>query len=191
MTDRPDGEVNRPVADAAVSRRYRELSREHTPEALDRRILEQARRKPAPSPRWRPALAIAATLTLSLALVLSVTRQAPVPQDGIERSRDTAAIPGSAAQDAAAPPVAAERRSFRPQAQEAVSDLGRASEMAAEALGESDIAATPGDCAAQTHDLRAWRRCIEALEAEGAHEAAAREWAALRQRYPESQHEGD
>ncbi len=71
--------------DTAISELYREVAKEHTPEHLDARILDEAarradRRYAAMTPWVRP-FAWAATVGLTLAIVLEVTRLPPPETD--------------------------------------------------------------------------------------------------------------
>ena len=82
MTDERDKSA--PVVDEAVSRTYREIADEKTPERLDRAILAEAARAARPryarSRAWTRPLAWAATIALSVAIVLELT-QVPAPED--------------------------------------------------------------------------------------------------------------
>ena len=82
MTDERDKSA--PVVDEAVSRTYREIADEQTPERLDRAILAEAARAARPryarSRAWTRPLAWAATIALSVAIVLELT-QVPAPDD--------------------------------------------------------------------------------------------------------------
>lgn len=82
MTDERDKSA--PVVDEAVSRTYREIADERTPERLDRAILAEAARAARPryarSRAWTRPLAWAATIVLSVAIVLELT-QVPAPED--------------------------------------------------------------------------------------------------------------
>ena len=106
MTDERDKPAS--IVDETVSRTYREVADERTPEHLDRAVLAEASRAARPryarSRAWTRPLAWAATITLTVAIVLELT-QVPEPEDAFFEQQtpalDDAADP--AAGTAAAP----------------------------------------------------------------------------------------
>ncbi len=187
------GEVDG-LGDENVSRRYREAARERAPAALDERIRAEARRAPVRR-RWQPPLAVAATLALAVSLVLQVTappeESAPAPGEGTRpaeaggpaaRSPVAGAAESPGAAYNARQPISGTRRLSdhalqpdRSEANETLSELGRAGRKAANSLAGEAAATASVRCAGHVDDARAWAACIAALEAAGEAAAAERE----------------
>ncbi|NBC22333.1 MAG: hypothetical protein GVY21_02540 [Gammaproteobacteria bacterium] len=195
------------VGDENVSRRYREAARERAPATLDERIRARARRVP-PRRGWQRPLALAATLALAVSLVLQVTappeESGPAlapddrPADPAQADAPATRSPAAGAAKSAAKSVSGRQsvpgnqdlsdpalQSGRSVAEEALSELGRASRRAAESFGGEAPEAGSVRCTEHVADARAWAACIAALEAAGEAAAAERERRAWEARHGE------
>src|SRR3954471_21660218 len=128
--------------DDDVSRRYRALSREEPPAAIDAAVLAASRRavgaRPGSVKRWGPPLSIAAVLVLAIGVVLRMQSERP----GVENAVPEAAVSKPApaemqalqaaytAEAAPSPPQAPAAKSFAP-APKAAKELKRAPATAA------------------------------------------------------------
>lgn len=108
MTEPNDRELEQYLkGDSALSRRYRDASRESAPPELDETVLAraraEARRKPRAN-RWLASVALAASLVLGVNLAWNLYEAQPVPveQDAVARRSEPA--------PASAPPAAPEQR---------------------------------------------------------------------------------
>lgn len=182
---------------ARLSRRYRELATERSPAELDRRLLAAAREAVAsesPLRRWRAPLATAATVALGLTLVLELTRM-PGEESGPVAGDERALRQPAREADAGMLEDGLRRMSSESErrARDALPFSSLASERAGDAArksvaGEAESGASAGpaaeDCERRRESAERWRACIEALDAAGDPEAAARERAALEQAFP-------
>ena len=184
--------------DETVSRRYRELARDGSPEGLDHRIRAEARAS-VRRRSWTQPLAIAATLALALAIVLETTRPpGGVPEETPPNAAQTAGEEHPAAPAARSAPVPESARHFAPPtgpvqpsgaARKPATTADRtvdgpavsASMDAAEADGAGE-----SPCASERDSATAWRECIEALEATGDEVSAAAERREFARRYPDA-----
>jgi hypothetical protein len=179
----------------------------------DRRVLARARAALAERPRGTPAprsahasrwavpLALAATLVLSFALVLQRDGRdavAPSAADPTESAVDSLSVATSATETAASPPIARSTpvgpgQTDAPSA--ARSAAGPPAPVVAAAAAEPQATARAASSVGMTVESArdavngeetpmAWIARIERLQAAGEFEAARRELAAFRERYP-------
>jgi negative regulator of sigma E activity len=155
--------------DPKLSRRYRELASEEPSRELDQSILAAAHRAaerahaplvtPAGRHRWYFGLGAAAVLVLAVAVTVHVERDRPDPE------AMTTASPAPEAASVPPPQVRAERQAARP---------------------SSGVASTQ-DYADRTQSEapERWIERILELRKAGKHEAADKELAEFRKRYPD------
>ncbi len=163
-SDGPDAETDRFV-----------LARAHA--ALG----ERPRGAPAPrfarASRWALPLALAATLVLSFALVLQM--------DGRKGNTTSGADPAGSAVDRRAGPAPAEESAApTPMARSTPAESGQPTVPSAATLGMTVESAR--DARNPDETPLAWIARIERLQAAGELEAARRELAAFRERYPQT-----
>ena len=177
--------------DLRVSRAYREMADERTPEHLDHVILNAARS--AAKPRWNKALvwlrpaAWVATIGLCLAIVIEILLL-PDPEPD-----ELSSVPSVAAPPAATSPAAAKHlqktapRTAQPEvAQFLQEDSAPATLMRGRsATNLAEEAASERYCdETATADPNSWLECILELERQGLHEAARLERERLALAFP-------
>jgi hypothetical protein len=163
-----------------VSAAYRELAKESPPPALDRRILDAARRESRSRygmvRGWMRPVAWAATIGLSLAILLEFTLFTDTPP---------APEPQSAS---GAPPVERARRDadvMRAKEEDAIRQSIPQRAPAAARMQSREIGAPPSCDDEARMAAESWFACIEALRGQGRDEAADAELAALREAFPD------
>ncbi len=190
--------------DPQISQRYRALGREEPPPELDRAILGAARRATSRH-RWYSSLAAAAVLIFAVALVVQIERQ---PPDQVPMSAPSAPVPAPPAQDKAAPqereppprteqaPAAPPAPAPEPNANLAAPAAGVAAEAERKRADETRAApqlqrSTAAPRSAASAALRdeeppqRWLERIARLRELGQDEAADKELARFRERYPD------
>ncbi|MEJ2297650.1 MAG: hypothetical protein P8X94_03925 [Woeseiaceae bacterium] len=164
-----------------VSAAYRDLAKESTPPALDRRILDVASREGRSRygivRTWMRPVAWAATIGLSLAILLEITVFSDAPPSHEQQTAPGAPPAERARRDAdvmRAKEADAMRQSAPQRASAAAPDSGR--EVAAPAACDPEARMT----------AESWLACIEALRDQERDEEAAAELAALRDAFPDA-----
>lgn len=172
--------------DERVTKAYRELGAEKTPESLNQTIIEmaaqdaqQAGARNTLSAVWMKPLAWAATIGLSLAIVLELTQ---VPTTTIRYD----APPGENRSAITKDEVADDVEVFRRESKRKMEVIAAPAPMAASAgLAEEKEADVAESCDAQAQlSADDWMACIEDLRQAGAAEAADREYEAFILKYP-------
>lgn len=196
MTERGRDGTGAGFGDETVSRRYRELACDGSPEGLDQRIRAQARAAVRPR-SWIQPLAIAATLALALAIVLETTAPpGDVPEEAppsaaqtTGEERPAAPAPRSAAEHThlLAPAAGRARLSGEVRKPEMADDGTAAGPSAAANMNAAEAdGASDSPCLSERDSPTAWLECIGDLEAAGDEAAAAAERREFARRYPDT-----
>lgn len=187
--------------DPQISQRYRQLGSEEPSPELDRAILAAARR-PTSRHRWYASLAAAAVLIFAVAIVVQIERRAPdevpvnapSPSVRVAPTQDKVAPqerkapqfapepPARAEQAPAAPPAPAPAPAPQPNANVAAPAAGVAPQLQRSMSAPRSAGEVQAD-RVETPDQ--WLERIGRMRELGQDEAADRELARFRERYPD------